>query len=75
MLNYHIFKTHVESYLLGTYDSYGLIVQENDIELRVIPDLTCDYKSITKLAALCNDEQVEAVHIDDIIENFLLFGV
>lgn len=75
MLYYHTFKMHVENSLLGIYDSYGLIVEEDNVEIRVIPDLTCDFNSITKLAELCTKEQVEPVHIDDIIENFLAFGV
>lgn len=75
MLYYHTFKMHIESSLLGIYDSYGLVIEEDNVEIRVIPDLTCDFNSITKLADICNSEQVELVHIDDIVENFLLFGV
>lgn len=75
MLYYRTFKMHIENSLLGIYDSYGLIIEEDNVEIRVIPDLTCDFNSITELAELCTKEQVELVHIDDIIENFLAFGV
>lgn len=70
MIEYSLFE---ETLTLDrtTYLSYGVAIFEDDIIIRKINDVSVDYISVNKLIALCNDEQLEPIHIDEIIDDYL----
>lgn len=74
MLQYTVIKNHMQN-AIGTYDSFGMAVSDNGLIIKVFEDLTFIKDEIDALVDLCNNEQVELVHIDDVVENFLLYGV
>ena len=51
--------------------TYGLVAVYNDVRLK-IEDITTDREKIEYIAATLNAEQPELVHLEEILENFLL---
>lgn len=65
------------NYLNGsrTRIAYGLAVvdcnEDDTIILKSYPDLSGDYAAVEKLAISCNEYELDIIHLDDIIEDFL----
>ena len=57
------------------YRTYGIIVVDKFVPVRVMKDISTDYKIICKLAKKLNNGKVEFVHIDDIIEDFIVENI
>ena len=51
-------------------NTYGIVVIRRVIPIRVMKDISTDYKTVCNLAKRLNNGKVELVHIDDIIEDF-----
>ncbi|MGN0517439.1 MAG: DUF6514 family protein [Acutalibacteraceae bacterium] len=75
MVTYDLIKEHIINDYCGEYDSYGIAVISDGTELRRISDISTDFEDIEELVRLCNKVSVELVHIDSIVENFLLGDV
>ena len=39
--------------------------------IKAIPDLSTDRMAVEKLVGLCNDLQLDPIHLDDVVEDFL----
>ena len=72
MVTYDLIEEHIVNDYCGEYSSYGIAVISNGIEIRRISDISTNFEDIEKLVRLCNQASVELVHIDSIVENFLL---
>ena len=59
---------------LGTYLTYGIRVSLAERELAFVSDVTADRREIETLVKLCNDGQLDPVHLNDVIEDFLADG-
>ena len=75
MVTYDLVEDHIINDYCGEYDSYGIVVISDGTELKRISDISTDHEKIEKLVRLCNEVAVELVHIDSIVENFLLNDV
>lgn len=53
------------------FKTYGIIAIENLICKKVVKDISTDRKSVKHLVKDLNDYQVELVHLDDIVEDFI----
>lgn len=58
----------------GDYLSYGMDIfdRRNDLLIRSIPDISVQRTALEQLIMQCNKSCVDIIHIDDIIEDFLL---
>ena len=59
----------------NTFKTYGIIVVDKFLPVRIMKDISTDYKIICKLVKKLNNGKVEFVHIDDIIEDFIIENV
>ncbi len=55
--------------------TYGIVVINGFVPVRVMKDISTDYKIVRKLAKKLNDGKVEFVHIDDIVEDFFFENI
>ncbi len=69
-MKYQIIECSVE--LDGiNYTSYGIGYVSAGTLLFVIKDLTLNRARVEKFVSLCNDLQLDPIHIDDAVEDFL----
>ncbi len=62
-----IWREHV-----GVFFTYGLdVMDERGNLIRRIGDISTDRETVVRLARLCNALQPSAVHVDDIVNDFL----
>ena len=58
--------------------SYGIVAYSNDIQdgsktiVASVRDITSDKTSLTKLVNDCNRLELSTVHLNDVVEDFLL---
>ena len=73
-MNYIVVPHHVkiENQKIKTY---GIIVINKIIPIKVFKDISTDYKAIQNLVKRLNDGRVELIHVDDIIEDFYFDNV
>ncbi len=75
MFNYKIFVEVLKDEESMAYTAYGIVVcsVENNEgkEVLRIPDVSADKSKVEELVELCNKEQLEPVHIYDVIEDCL----
>lgn len=75
MYNYNIFVEVLKNEDSGAYTSYGIVVcsMENNQRKEVlrVSDVSTKKERIENLIDLCNKEQLEPVHIYDVIEDCL----
>ena len=51
--------------------TYGIAVIENKKCIRIIKDISMDRNAVKRFVKDLNDSQIELVHLDDVIEDFL----
>lgn len=73
MIFYKIRQDQLKDEDIGRYISYGIDVVENEAVLRSVKDITTDEARLSGLVDLCNKLQLSPVHLDDVIEDFLVF--
>ena len=49
---------------------YGIKITKE----RIIENISCDYSTVSHLIDICNRNEVDMDHFDDILENFLSDG-
>lgn len=74
IMNYIVVPHHVkiENKKIKTY---GIIVINKFIPIKVFKDISTGHKAIRKLVKRLNEAKVELVHVDDIIEDFYFDNV
>ena len=62
----------------GTYEevqTFGIaLLAKNEncsVLIKAIPDLSTDQMEVEKLAGLCNKLQLDPIHLDDVVDDFL----
>ncbi len=68
MTLYKLYETSIE------HDkTYGIVAVDSitKLTLRTIPDISVDKAEIEKLIAQCNNLQLDIIHLNDIIYDFL----
>ena len=59
---------------LGTYRAYGLAVYEGNDQTSVLHDVFPNEREANKYADLFKREQLDTVHLEQVIEGYLQFG-
>ncbi len=55
------------------YKGYGIRVQDTrTMETHTYPDISTEREKIEELLALCNELCLDAIHIEDVIEDILV---
>lgn len=60
--------TMIEKKIVKTY---GIIAFKNNIPVKVVKDVSLDVKAVQDLVKKLNENEVELVHLYDVIEDFL----
>ena len=57
----------------GDYTSYGIDVfnSQSNVLIRSIPDISLEKGLLKNLISLCNDLQLDIIHLDDVVDDFL----
>lgn len=72
MFQYRLFNETLNSSEIGEYKTTGIMVlDENENELIKMSDVSTNEDDVKKVVDLCNQEQVEPIHLYDILEDFL----
>ena len=69
MLEYKVISetsTHPD---IGSFDTFGLEVYENGTLIQTESDVSAEWDVVNRIARLCNEEQLEPVHLRDVIQN------
>ncbi len=74
IMNYVVFP-HCVKIENKKVKTYGIIVINKIIPIKVFKDISTDYEAIQDLVKRLNDGKVEFVHVDDIIEDFYFDNV
>ena len=71
MIQYQLVKEAVSAH--GTqYDTYGITALVDGKPLTTISDISIDPAAVKRLIDLCNREKLDPIHLDEVIEYFLL---
>ena len=54
-----------------TFTTYGIGILQDGIMGDCIPDISDDYDAIYSLVMLCNEEELDPIHLYDIAEDFV----
>ena len=57
---------------LGRYVTYGIRVSLDGRQLELVSDVTTDERAAQRLANLCTSEQLDPIHLNDVIEDLLV---
>lgn len=74
MTLYRLRKDNLFHNDIGSYISYGIDIFDGsaDKPIRSIPDISCKREPLEALIFLCNNLQLDVIHIDDVIEDFFI---
>ena len=67
---YQIIRTKQNIEGIGEIESYGIACDSND-EPVAIPDISTDFETVSALLVLLNRNGVSAIHLRDIIEDYI----
>ncbi|MBQ8850428.1 MAG: hypothetical protein IJ011_08875 [Clostridia bacterium] len=68
---YEAVREELYSDEIGEYTAYGIAVYLGNTRVEFISDLTNDQGEICSLVNKCNENQLDAVHVYDVVEDFL----
>ena len=57
---------------LGTYVTYSLSVRTVEEEISFVRDVSTNFEDVQHLADLCTERQLDPMHLDDVINDFLI---
>lgn len=59
---------------LGTYVTYGISVRTVEEEIAFVSDVSTDRDELQAFAERCTQQQLDPLHLPDVIEDFLATG-
>lgn len=72
MFNYYLFGEKVVNPYVGEYETFGIaVLDENGNELLKVSDVSAKEDDARMVVDLCNKEQLEPIHLQDVIEDVL----
>lgn len=54
------------------YVSYGISIRSVEDELAFVSDISTDFDKVRQLADLCTEQELDPIHLNDVIEDFLV---
>lgn len=72
LLNHEIYSMYNETYILDGNKYIGYGIKGNGINFE---DISVNFTAVQNLAVLCNRLNVDSVHMQDIVEDFLCEGL
>jgi len=74
-INYKIIEETIHSEEFGEYNTFGLQVEEitnNDqCEIHILHDVTTNKDAATEMVRLFNEEQLEAIHFEEVVQDMI----
>jgi hypothetical protein len=73
MISYKLRKDNLFHRNIGSYSSYGIDAFDDSSSnpIHSILDISTEKDSLENLICLCNESQLDIVHLDDVVEDFL----
>lgn len=71
MYKYRIVREKAYHPDIGAYHTYGIAVRENGTILQTQHDVSVERAVAKSIAVVCAEEQVEPVHMEDVIADLL----
>lgn len=72
MISYCVRRDLLNDEDIGQYISFGINIVKDSEPIRVIKDVSPNEKKLRELVSLLNRLQPDLIHIDDIIEDFIV---
>lgn len=71
MITYKVIKENLQNREFGRYVSYGICAYSEDTRMIIesISDVSPEKEKAEKLAALCNENKLEPIHLIEVIED------
>lgn len=71
MIIYKLFEQTKYYNINGHYTSYGIIVFDDDVHLRTVPDVSLDKTTVELMVEKFNKFQLDPCHLSQCIEDYL----
>lgn len=71
MINYRLFEQTKFYNKSGYYTSYGIIVFDDEVHIRTVPDVSLDKSAVQKLVDKFNKYELDPCHLKQAIEDYL----
>ena len=71
MYKYEVRKDYILDEENVKHTVYGIEVRQNDKLIKAITNVFLDLKKAESFVALCNSEELELIHLMDVIEDIL----
>lgn len=68
---YEVVRQSLTTDELGTYVTYGIRVSTERTQITFVSDISTDEHAVKHLAERCTREQLDPIHLNDVIEDFL----
>ena len=69
---YEAVRQELRSDELGEYVTYGIRASSNEQQIAFVSDVSTDKQAVQHLAELCTSDQLDPIHLNDIVEDFLM---
>ena len=56
------------------YVTYGISVRTVEDEIAFVSDVSTEFEEVQRLAALCTEQELDPLHLMDVVEDFLAEG-
>lgn len=71
MIEYKLYVENKFDRHCGFYETYGISVFRDGERIRSLSDVSVDREKVERLVAIFNSEQLEPVHLNITVEDFL----
>lgn len=73
MITYRVIKNDFENSEIGSYTSYGICAYNDEIknEIYSYSDVFLRFDKAVSFAKMCNELQLDVVHLPNVIEDYL----
>ena len=73
MILYRLRKDNFFHEDIGSYSSYGIdaVCEASGVPIRSILDVSVEKQPLEDLISFCNSLQLDLIHLDDVVEDFL----
>ena len=68
---YEVIREELHSDELGDYVTYGIQMSAENNVLKMISDVSTNREYVKELVQRCNSEQLDPIHIDDVVSDFI----
>ena len=74
MVTYNFTKELCHSDEIGEYDTFGINVFDGNKKIKTLHDVFLNEDDARRCVSLFNEEQLDVIHLEQIVDEYLQFG-